>query len=239
VGPAAQAAPDEAEPATRVVVVDDDEASLRLLGAILERDGCEVRSHRDATAAYDDMRRAPPDVLVADWVMPEVDGPELLRKVRATPDLQATYCVLVTAHDFRGKKVAGLLLGADDYLAKPVSETELVARVRVGVRVRRLERSASLLAMAATLGHEINNPLTGVLGYVELLRGHLKKGETARAEDAAVRIQASAERIRDVVKRLLALRDPRLKRYSTGKFMLDLGGPGEAGGAAPGGPTAP
>ncbi len=216
----ANAAPADA---VDVIVVDDDPASARILEALLLSDGCRVRSFSDGQAALDAMLAGPPDVLISDWVMPGLDGPDLLKKVRATPALQSTYCVLVTAHDDRGRKVTGLLVGADDYLTKPVSKTELLARIRVGMRVRKLERRTMLLAAGVTLGHEVNNPLTAVLGYVDLLRDQIRKGEKDGAIQSLDRIGEAAERIRAVVARFVAAEDPRTKEYLPGTRMLDLG----------------
>ncbi|MCK6479151.1 MAG: response regulator [Planctomycetaceae bacterium] len=210
-----------------VVLVDDDPTALRILESILRSDGHAVRSYRDPVEALREMVRRPPDVLVADWLMPGMDGPDLLREVRASASLQGTYCVLVTAHDARGRKVAGLLVGADDYLTKPVSEMELLARIRVGVRIRRLERQHMLLATAVTLGHEVNNPLTGVLGFVDILRGQILAGEAERALETLARMEESAERIRRVVSRFLAQEVPRFKEYVPGTPMIDLGKTGD------------
>jgi DNA-binding response OmpR family regulator len=209
----------------RVVVAEDDPNTLNLLRGILEGDGCEVRAFRDPREALASLRADPADVLVSDWHMEGMDGPDLLKQVRATTSLQGTYCILVTAQDFRGKKVAGLLIGADDYLAKPVSETELLARIRVGLRVRRLERAATLAALAATLGHEVNNPLTGVFGFLDVARAHIQSGNREKALEALARVEEGAERIRAVVARVLAARDPALKGLLPGTAILDTGPP--------------
>jgi len=215
-----------ATPPVSVVVVDDDEASLRIIETYLLQDGCEVRCFQDPAAALESMKRTPPDVLVSDWLMKGMDGPDLMKAVRASTSLQGTYCILVTAHDSRGKKVAGLLVGADDYLAKPISEMELLARIRVGLRIRRLERQAMMAAMAATLGHEVNNPLTGVLGYLDVARNHLKAGRTAEALEAIGRIEEAAEKIRRVVAALLENQDPRLRGVLPGSSVIEGGGSG-------------
>lgn len=226
--------PEEAPP--RIVLVDDDSTSLHMLESMLREAGYEVDAYPGPGPALKAMNAVPPDVLVADWLMPVMDGPEFLREVRASPVLRGTYCVLVTAFDAEGKKVEGLLAGADDYIAKPVSQAELIARVRVGLRVRRLERQSMMLAVAATLGHEINNPLTAVLGYLEMVRTHLGKGDAAKALEDLGRIEKAAERIRKVVARLLELDDPRMKPYLPGSFMLDLekGAGGKRGGGRAG-----
>jgi DNA-binding response OmpR family regulator len=209
----------------RVVVVEDDPNTLALLQGLLEADGCEVRAFRDPHEALASLMADPADVLVSDWHMEGMDGPDLLKEVRATTSLQGTYCVLVTAQDMRGKKVAGLLIGADDYLAKPVSGTELQARIRVGMRVRRLERQATLAAVAATLGHEVNNPLTGVFGFLDAARDHVKAGNREKALEALARVEEGAERIKTVVARVLTARDPALKGLLPGIAVFD-GGPG-------------
>ena len=211
------------EPA-RIFLVDDDEVSLKVLETILKSDGSRVRTFRDPREALRAMAAEPPDVLVADWVMPGMDGPDLMKEVRKDPALASTYCLLVTAHDARGRKVTGLLVGADDYLTKPVSESELIARIRVGMRVRRLERQSLYQATAAMLGHEINNPLTAVLGYLEMVRAHVKAGETAKAAEGLDRIEEGADRIREVVSKFLAVQDPKLRTMLPGSRMVDIHG---------------
>ena len=225
------APPDDSPP--RVVLVDDDGTSLRMLESMLREAGFDVKAYAGPGPALKAMDAEPPDVLVADWLMPVMDGPDFLREVRASPTLRGTYCVLVTAFDAEGRKVEGLMAGADDYLAKPVSAAELLARVRVGLRVRRLERQSMMLAVAATLGHEINNPLTAVLGYLEMMRVHLGKGDAAKALADLERVEKSADRIRKVVERLLELDHPRMKPYLPGSFMIDLGKEKPGGDSAP------
>ena len=205
-----------------VVVVDDDLPTARVLESLLLSDGCAVRTFTEPRKALESMQDRPPDVLVCDWVMPDMDGPDLLKRVRGTPALSTTYCVLVTAHDDRAKKVTGLLVGADDYLTKPVSKTELLARIRVGIRVRHLERRAMMLATAATLGHEINNPLTAVIGYLELLREQIGKGRSEQALASLGQVEEAAERIREVVERFMSVDGEKTREYLPGSRMLDL-----------------
>ena len=223
-GPGTEGRTEKTAP-VRIVLVDDDETSVRILETYLLQDGCEVRAYKDPRDALASMQKDPPDVLISDWLMPGMDGPDLMKRVRAAPDLQGIYCILVTAHDERGRKVTGLLVGADDYLTKPVSEMELLARIRVGMRIRRLERQAMMLAVAATLGHEINNPLTGVLGFLDLARTHLESGDREKALVDLGRSMEAAERIRAVVARFVETQDPRLKGYLPGSRMIDVGDP--------------
>ena len=91
-----KAAAPEDSPA-RVVLVDDDATSLRMLESLLREAGFEVSAFSGPGPALKSMDDEPADVLVADWLMPVMDGPDLLREVRASPTLRGTYCVLVTA----------------------------------------------------------------------------------------------------------------------------------------------
>ena len=219
-----------AEDPPRVVVVDDDHTAAAIIEAILLKDGCWIRTFHDPREALESMLREPADVLVSDWLMPGMDGPDLLKEVRKNPLIQATYCILVTAHDQAGRKVAGLLVGADDYLLKPISEMELLARIRVGMRVRRLERQAMMAVLAATLGHEINTPLTGVFGYLDLLKARIALGDATGCIEAVKQAEEATERIRCVVARLMEIQRPVTKEYRPGTRMIDLG---ESGGGPP------
>jgi DNA-binding response OmpR family regulator len=209
-----------------IVLVDDDPFALAFIETILQEAGHDVRAFNNGISALESMRADPPDVLITDWFMPAPDGPALIGMVRDTASLMSTYCVLLTAFDIAGRKLEGLAEGADDYLPKEACGDELLVRVRVGVRVRRLERSAALVTMAATLGHEINNPLTAVLGYLELAKHQQDEGNGEDASRSLEKARVAAERISDVVRRLIHLSDARLKPYQSGSMMVDLAGSG-------------
>ena len=83
----------------------------------------------------------PPSLAILDWMMPNLDGVELCRRIRSTPRLAATYVILVTGRDSREDLVMGLEAGADDYMVKPINMAELQARVGVGLRVATLQQN--------------------------------------------------------------------------------------------------
>ena len=116
----------------RVVLVVDDEPGIRLLlRRYLEREGYRVVEAADGAAALTLLAAEPVDLAVVDVMMPKVDGFELVRQVRATSDLPV---ILLTGKGEESARVAGLELGADDYVTKPFSMPELVARVRARLR---------------------------------------------------------------------------------------------------------
>lgn len=116
---------------TRVLVVDDEESLAKVVASYLQRDGHEVVCAFDGPAALDAARRDRPDVVVLDLGLPGLDGVEVCRQLRTFSDC---YVVMLTARSDEVDKLVGLGVGADDYLTKPFSPRELVARVRVMLR---------------------------------------------------------------------------------------------------------
>ena len=116
---------------TRVLVVDDEQSLAKAVASYLQRDGHEVTCVFDGPAALEAARREPPDVVVLDLGLPGLDGVEVCRQLRTFSDC---YVVMLTARSDEVDKLVGLGVGADDYLTKPFSPRELVARVRVMLR---------------------------------------------------------------------------------------------------------
>lgn len=115
---------------TNVVAVVDDEENIReTVGFALRREGYTVHCYADGTEAWEAFEQQLPDVIVLDIIMPRMDGLEVCRRLRAVS--QSTPIIFLTSRDEEFDRVLGLELGADDYLCKPFSMRELVARVRV------------------------------------------------------------------------------------------------------------
>ncbi|MEO6145063.1 MAG: response regulator transcription factor [Dermatophilaceae bacterium] len=115
----------------RVLVVDDERALADLVGSYLTRDGFEVSKAYDGEQAIDQARQVDPDVMVLDLGLPLIDGVEVCRVVRTFSDC---YIVMLTARNEEVDKLIGLSVGADDYLTKPFSPRELLARVQAMLR---------------------------------------------------------------------------------------------------------
>jgi DNA-binding response OmpR family regulator len=120
---------------TRVLVVEDEQSLAKVVASYLQRDGHEVACVFDGPAAVEMARRQPPDVVVLDLGLPGLDGVEVCRQLRTFSDC---YVVMLTARSEEVDKLVGLGVGADDYLTKPFSPRELVARVRAMLRRPRL-----------------------------------------------------------------------------------------------------
>jgi DNA-binding response OmpR family regulator len=114
-----------------VLVVEDDPPVAEIVGRYLEREGFSASTVGDGQAALDAVVADPPDLVVLDLMLPGLDGLEVCRRVRA---LAPVPIVIVTARGDEADRIIGLDLGADDYIAKPFSAKELVARVRAVLR---------------------------------------------------------------------------------------------------------
>lgn len=116
---------------TRVLVVDDETSLLSLVRSYLEREGFEVRTAQDGETALAVARETSPDLVVLDLMLPGLDGVEVCRRLRQFSD---AYVIMLTARSEELDKIVGLSVGADDYVTKPFSPRELVARVKAMLR---------------------------------------------------------------------------------------------------------
>ena len=115
----------------RILVVDDEEPIVELVRGYLEREGYLVESAMDGPSAVDAIRASAPDVVVLDVMLPGFDGIEVCRQIRTFSD---AYVLMLTARGEEIDRIMGLTVGADDYLVKPFSPRELVARVKALLR---------------------------------------------------------------------------------------------------------
>jgi len=114
----------------RLLVVEDESDIAELLKLVFSREGFQVGVARDGPTALDSLRREPPDLVVLDWMLPELSGIEVLKEMRARPETRMVPVILLTARREEIDRVLGLELGADDYVTKPFSPRELVLRIR-------------------------------------------------------------------------------------------------------------
>lgn len=126
----------------KVLLAEDEPVTRRLLEAQMTRFGFEVVSVGDGLKAWEVLQSAEaPSLVVLDWNMPGLDGPDVCRRIRERPRSGYTYMVLVTARNAKSDVVQGLSAGADDFVSKPVDPDELHARLRTGERIVRLEQT--------------------------------------------------------------------------------------------------
>jgi two-component system alkaline phosphatase synthesis response regulator PhoP len=116
---------------TKILVIDDEPAITNLVTAYLKTEGYEVYTAADGTAGLKAARAFKPDLIILDVMLPGMDGIELLSRLRRESEV---YVILLTARTEETDKIVGLSVGADDYVTKPFSPRELVARVKAALR---------------------------------------------------------------------------------------------------------
>ena len=123
-----------------VLVIEDHPDQRDLLAIVLQREGYRVVTAAHGLEALEKLEKENVQIALSDIMMPKMDGFELISRIRSNPALKNIYLILITARIQEGDRVRGLDLGADDYITKPFSFSELLARVRVGSRVVQYQR---------------------------------------------------------------------------------------------------
>jgi diguanylate cyclase (GGDEF)-like protein len=145
----------------KVLIVDDSAIYRKLLEQTLSLGSCSVLVAKSGQEAIETLDREHPSLVITDWVMPDLTGIELCQRIRASNESGYTYVILLTSNSEKENVVKGLSAGADDYLTKPFDPDELLARVRVGLRLidlhRQIEGKNRLLEELA-----LTDPLTGL-----------------------------------------------------------------------------
>ncbi len=220
----------------RILLADDDEPMRALLGAVLQLSGHEVEAHENGRTAWESFERNPAELVVLDWQMPEIDGIELCRRVRAHADGDRTYLIMITARAQPEDLEHVLDAGADDYLPKPVTPADVLARLRIALKrmesaarrrdaedgLRRARYLAGVGEVALALQHEINNPLTALLSTTYLAANGMIPAD--EMPESLRTIERQAKRIAEVLKRLQALKEEKSVEYAHGQRMVDLRG---------------
>ncbi len=210
-----------------IQVVDDDPILLDCLVERLRAAHYEVLAARGGREALEACRTFRVELVIADWIMPDMDGLELCRALKSDTGLRQSYFILLSARGNTPDKVQALDAGVDEYLVKPCAEEEILARVRAGLRIRRLQEELAdaewrlaTRELAAALGHTINNPLTAIANYLELLTRPTREESAA---DMLARAQGEVDRIARIIRRMMNLRNPRRLPAALGGSMIDLG----------------
>jgi len=131
----------------RILIVEDEEPLTLLLRYNLEAEGYEVEAVARGDDADNRLKERLPDLVMLDWMLPGLSGIELCRRLRSRPETKNLPIIMLTARGDESERVRGLATGADDYIVKPFSVPELIARVRALLRRASPERLAEVLAL--------------------------------------------------------------------------------------------
>lgn len=164
-----------------LLIVDDKPQNLRLLSDFLAEQGFELMLSRSGAQALEKARLATPDLVLLDLRMPEMDGFEVCKCLKADPATAEIPVIFMTAEDDTRAKVEGFALGAVDYITKPVQREELVARIQHHLQLHRLQKeltfktqelslkNTELEAYAHTIAHSLKTPLAAATRFLEIV----------------------------------------------------------------------
>jgi len=223
----------------KILIADDDAVSRMIMERMLRQIGYEVTAAENGRDAMERLLdKDGPRMALLDWMMPELDGPEVCRQLRTLHGHRYVYLILLTSKDSREDLVAGLDAGADDYLIKPCNPAELKARLRTGQRILRLEDTlvAAREDMRFRATHDALTSLWNRGRILEFLHSALQASESTaillcdidhfkRINDVHGHLAGDAV-LREVAARLRgAVReDDAIGRYGGEEFLIVLNG---------------
>ncbi|MCS5712192.1 ATP-binding protein [Candidatus Berkiella aquae] len=208
-----------------VILLVDDNNDMRNYIAKLLTPHCEVQIATDGRVALDKIQESIPDLILSDIMMPNMNGFQLLNAIRSNPATQSLPFILISARAGEEAKVEGLEAGADDYLIKPFSVRELLARVKTNLDLHRARckimtelNSISKFKsqFISNMSHELRTPLNAILGYSKMMQmGMLDTAESRK--NAVKNIIVAGQHLLDLINDSLDL-----SQIEAGKLVLNL-----------------
>lgn len=195
-----------------ILIVEDHELLLKALRDVIALQGYRVLTARNGVEALQVMEQTTPDLIVADIMMPEMDGYAFYEAVRARPEWVPIPFIFLTAKAEREDILRGRRMGAEDYLTKPFDTEELLVAIRARLERAEAVREASEAEferlkqqIITALSHELRTPLTYVLGYAELALEDIAHATPATLDKLLRGIRRGAERLAHLVDDMLLL----------------------------------
>lgn len=210
----------QTENGARILVVDDNPRNVAILKKILGR-SYTVATAASGEEALSSVSAFAPDLILLDIMMPGIDGYETCRRLRARPDLRQTKIIMVSAKAMLSERLEGYEAGADDYVTKPFDEDELLAKIRVYLRLKSVEEVDRLKSeLLALLNHETRTPLTFMIAPTEMLLGD--PALTQDHKELLQMIHDGAKRLHRLVERVSFLNSLRTNTCKFDMAELDL-----------------
>jgi two-component system sensor histidine kinase/response regulator len=193
----------------RILVVDDQPANIQVVGLALGKLGCEIIPALDGPTALKRLAAYPPDLILLDLLMPEMDGCEVCRLLRENPDWRELPVIFLSAADDKDLVVRALEAGGVDYITKPFNQAELILRVKTQLDLKRARDRLKQLAedkdeLLGILAHDLKNHLGGMQMSSQLLDKRIRALGDERAAHLSENILNSGGQLLTFVKEFLA-----------------------------------
>ena len=207
---------------SRILVVDDISKNLQVVGTILRNEGYHVMPATSGLQALERVSAQPPDLILLDLMMPEMDGLEVCSRLKADPLTRQIPVIFLTASNEMEHLMKGFEAGAVDYITKPFNAPELLARVRTHLelkhareRLREMnEEKNEFMGIAA---HDLRNPLSAIQGYAEMIIEDAQSLAHRDLEGNGQRIREAAKRMTEMVQKFLDA-----NRIERGELKLNM-----------------
>ncbi len=193
-----------------LLLVDDIPTNLKMLFNYLKSLGFKVRIANNGEKAIEQVERTPPDLILLDVMMPNLDGFEVCRRLKANAQTRDIPIIFMTAKTETVDKVKGFEVGAVDYVTKPIQQEEVLARINAHLTIRNLQKSllqknADLEAFAHSVAHDLKNPVNAIIGYTDLLIDDLATTIDSDSLASLKKIYQAGENITTIIDALLSL----------------------------------
>ncbi len=215
---------------TIIMVVDDELINLRIVDSMLKNEGFQTLLVQNSGQVTGGVRQKKPDIVLLDVSMPDKDGFTVCREIKSDPEISNTPVLFLSGQTGNEFVVRGLEAGAQDYITKPFSASELIARVETHLKLKIMfeklieaEQVKALNAAMVSQNHELNQLTTSILGQVEILELIMKRSpECQKCLDGVKAIEKAALEMSGKIEKFTNISRIRYSKYSDKTDMIDL-----------------
>lgn len=191
-----------------ILIVDDAKHNLQVLGNFLKKENYNIAVATHGDKALEIVKQNPPDLILLDILMPDMNGFEVCEKIKMDPNTRDVPVIFLSALSSVEDIVKGFELGASDYVTKPFNRTELLVRVKTHLEIKK-NREALKASNAAKdrffsiIAHDLKNPFVSILSYIRLVRNNLEKNENNELLSLTNELSDNVERTGKLLENLL------------------------------------
>ncbi len=206
-----------------ILVVDDEPDNFDVIETLLSEQNYQLHYAANGKSAIASLEAFQPDLILMDVMMPEMDGIEVCRRIKANPEWQIVPIIMVTALNSKSDLANCLNAGADDFISKPINSVEMRARVHSMLRIKQqydniqalsqiqsntiniLESTLNELrgTLSSRMSHELNTPLNGIMGTISLLQEDIENMDINEIREMLGWVDDSAQRLENLTKKFL------------------------------------